>query len=174
MVTPRTVTTDNAVPMTEQRAREIVASVVDPELPVLTLAELGVVRGVRVDGGTVVVTLTPTYSGCPAMAEMRADIRHALAAAGCPDVEIHTVLSPAWTTDWITASGRRKLAEHGIAPPGPAPRGPIPLRLSPPAVACPRCGSTATETLSRFSSTACKSLHRCRACAEPFEHVKAI
>lgn len=159
-------------------ARTVAESVLDPELPVLTLADLGVLRSVEEHEGRVVVTITPTYSGCPALAEMRADLRRRLRAAGHGEVEVRTVLSPAWTTDWISADGRRKLAEHGIAPPGRVgPRtGPVPLQLSPPAgrVSCPRCGSANTTELSRFSSTACKALRRCESCLEPFEHVKEI
>jgi ring-1,2-phenylacetyl-CoA epoxidase subunit PaaD len=161
-------------------AREIAEQVLDPELPVLTLADLGVLRGVEVDErGRVVVTITPTYSGCPALDEMRSDLRARLAEAGYRDVDIRTALSPAWTTDWITAAGRQKLAEYGIAPPahvGRRPAGPVPLTLNPPAatVACPRCGSTRTEELSRFSSTACKALRRCLDCREPFEHLKEL
>jgi ring-1,2-phenylacetyl-CoA epoxidase subunit PaaD len=161
-------------------ARRIAAEVPDPELPMLTLADLGVLRGVDVDAdGAVTATLTPTYSGCPAMAEMRAAVASRLRAAGFADVRIRTVLDPPWTTDWITAEGRRKLAEAGIAPPGPAPRhtaGPVPLVLMPtrPAVRCPRCGSTDTEETARFAATACKALRRCRACLEPFEHVKEV
>lgn len=160
--------------MTAQEVAELVA---DPELPVLTLAELGVLRGVeeRADG-RVVVAITPTYSGCPALDEMRSDLRARLAEAGYADVEIRTVLAPAWTTDWISPEGRRKLAEHGIAPPGPARQGPIPLNLVPPKaiVRCPRCGSVDTTELSRFSSTACKALRRCEECREPFEHMKEL
>ncbi|MFC7897065.1 1,2-phenylacetyl-CoA epoxidase subunit PaaD [Streptomyces sp. NPDC057381] len=160
-----------------RRARHIAEQVPDPELPMLTLADLGVLRDVEVTGeGVVVASLTPTYSGCPAMAEMRADVAARLRAAGYGRVEIRTVLDPPWTSDWITESGRRKLAEHGIAPPGAAPRGPVPLVLSPtrPAVPCPRCGSRDTEETSRFAATSCKALWRCRACREPFEHVKEI
>ncbi|MGV9394276.1 1,2-phenylacetyl-CoA epoxidase subunit PaaD [Streptomyces olivaceus] len=159
------------------RARRVAERVPDPELPMLTLADLGVLRDVetRADG-TVVASLTPTYSGCPAMAEMRADVAARLRAAGYARVEIRTVLDPPWSSDWITESGRRKLAEHGIAPPGRAPRGPVPLLLSPtrPAVPCPRCGSRETEETSRFAATSCKALWRCRACREPFEYVKEI
>ncbi|WP_399881133.1 1,2-phenylacetyl-CoA epoxidase subunit PaaD [Streptomyces sp. BBFR51] len=160
-----------------RRARRVAEQVPDPELPMLTLADLGVLRDVEVGAdGTVVASLTPTYSGCPAMAEMRADVAARLRDAGYPRVEIRTVLNPPWTSDWITESGRRKLAEHGIAPPGAAPRGPVPLVLSPtrPAVACPRCGSADTEETSRFAATSCKALWRCRACREPFEYVKEI
>lgn len=146
----------------------------------VTLMDLGVLRSVesRPDG-TVVVTITPTYSGCPALATMRDDLYAALARAGFSQVEVNTVLSPAWTTDWVTEEGRRKLREHGVAPPTVRPAdfdGPIPLTLRPfrPRVACPRCGSVDTEQLSQFGSTACKALHRCHACDEPFERMKEI
>ncbi|MEW2490147.1 1,2-phenylacetyl-CoA epoxidase subunit PaaD [Streptomyces sp. NPDC048411] len=164
----------------ERRARRVAEQVPDPELPMLTLADLGVLRAVEVrPDGTVVAGLTPTYSGCPAMAEMRADVAARLRAAGFAQVEIRTVLDPPWTTDWITAEGRRKLAEAGIAPPGTAPRrtgGPVPLELSVTrrTVACPRCGSSDTEETSRFAATSCKALWRCRSCLEPFEYVKEI
>ncbi|MET9483075.1 1,2-phenylacetyl-CoA epoxidase subunit PaaD [Streptomyces sp. NPDC006638] len=167
-------------PADVRRARHIAEGVPDPELPMLTLADLGVLRDVEAGAdGTIVASLTPTYSGCPAMAEMRAGVATRLRAAGYPRVEVRTVLDPPWTTDWITPAGRRKLAEHGIAPPGPAPRhapGPVPLVLSPAraAVACPRCGSADTEETSRFGATSCKALWRCRACREPFEYVKEI
>ncbi|MFJ4366860.1 1,2-phenylacetyl-CoA epoxidase subunit PaaD [Streptomyces chartreusis] len=161
-----------------RRARHIAATVPDPELPMLTLADLGVLRDVALtEDGTVVASLTPTYSGCPAMAEMRADVAARLREAGYARVEIRTVLDPPWTSDWITPAGRRKLTEHGIAPPGPAPRGgPVALVLSPTrhAVTCPRCGSGDTEETSRFAATSCKALWRCRACREPFEYVKEI
>ncbi|MCL6735673.1 1,2-phenylacetyl-CoA epoxidase subunit PaaD [Streptomyces neyagawaensis] len=163
-----------------RRARHIAERVPDPELPMLTLADLGVLRDVEVgEDGTVVVSLTPTYSGCPAMAEMRAGVAARLTAAGFTHVRVRTVLDPPWTTEWITPSGRRTLAEHGIAPPGPAPRpssGSVPLTLSPtrPAVPCPLCGSADTQETSRFGATSCKALWRCRACREPFEYVKEI
>jgi ring-1,2-phenylacetyl-CoA epoxidase subunit PaaD len=164
---------------TPVRARQAVAAVVDPEMPMLTLDDLGVIRSVDVAGDAVTVTITPTYSGCPAMGVMRADLVHALHSAGFGDVEVRTVLSPAWSTDWITAEGRRKLAAGGIAPPGKAPvraDGPIPLQLGPTrrTANCPLCGSSDTEELSEFGATACKALRRCRTCREPFEHVKEI
>ncbi|WP_111654055.1 1,2-phenylacetyl-CoA epoxidase subunit PaaD [Actinoplanes lutulentus] len=160
-------------------AARVVGSVVDPELPMVTLAELGVVREVRQDEDTVVVTVTPTYSGCPAMESIRDDIRASLRRAGFGRVDVRTVLAPAWTTDWISESGRRKLAEAGIAPPGPAPRraaGPVPLALvaRPVAVGCPRCGSAVTEVVTPFGATACRELRRCPVCREPFEHMKEI
>jgi ring-1,2-phenylacetyl-CoA epoxidase subunit PaaD len=160
-------------------AAAVVAEVVDPEMPMLTLADLGVVRGVDVDGDAVTVTITPTYSGCPAIETMRDDIRARLADAGYARVDVRTVFSPPWSTDWISTAGRRKLAEHGIAPPdrvGPRAAGPIPLTLTAPTVVvrCPRCGSPATEELSRFGPTACTALRRCTDCREPFEHVKEI
>ncbi|MFK3981576.1 1,2-phenylacetyl-CoA epoxidase subunit PaaD [Micromonospora sp. NPDC050397] len=156
-------------------ARAAVAAVVDPEIRVVTIEELGILREVRQDPetGRVVVTITPTYTGCPAMDVIRQDIRAALAAAGHPDAEVETVYAPAWSTDWVSPSGRAKLAAAGIAPPGPAaPRsGPVPLRLT---VRCPRCDSVDTEQVSRFGSTACKALWRCRACREPFDQMKAL
>jgi ring-1,2-phenylacetyl-CoA epoxidase subunit PaaD len=164
----------------EPDPRAVAETVTDPELPLLTLADLGVLRDVRVErDGAVVVEITPTYTGCPAMGVMRADLVHALHLAGFDVVDVRTVLAPAWSTDWITEAGRRKLAEAGIAPPGPAPGrpvGPVPLELGPSrrTASCPLCGSDDTEELSEFSATACKALRRCRSCREPFEHVKEI
>ena len=166
--------------VTQVDPRAVAETVTDPELPTLTLADLGVLRDVRTErDGMVVVEITPTYSGCPAMGVMRADLLHALHEAGFADVDVRTVLSPAWSTDWISEDGRRKLATGGIAPPGKAPvrpTGPVPLQLGPSrrTSACPLCGSPDTEELSEFSSTACKALRRCRSCREPFEHVKEI
>ncbi|MET8982545.1 1,2-phenylacetyl-CoA epoxidase subunit PaaD [Streptomyces sp. NPDC004539] len=202
----------------EERLLAVAGSVPDPELPVLTLGELGVVRAVHVqDAGAVEVDLTPTYTGCPAIEAMTADIEQALRAQGVGEVTVRRVLTPAWSTDDITEEGRRKLREFGIAPPrvrGAA--GPVPVTLGPirepgnagpgvpsagPAyqavrepsagapdarprlgtpditgapVPCPLCGSPDTELLSRFSSTACKALRRCRACLEPFDHFKEL
>ena len=160
-------------------ARDVVAGVVDPEMPMLTLDDLGVIRSVEERDGGVTVTITPTYSGCPAIEVMRDDIRAGLRAAGYPRVEVRTVFAPAWSTDWISEAGRRKLAEAGIAPPGRAPHrsaGPIPLTLTAPStpVRCPRCGAAATEEFSRFGPTACTALRRCPSCREPFEHMKEI
>ena len=156
--------------------RETVAAVVDPEIRVLTIEELGVLRSVAVDDdGRVTVAVTPTYSGCPAMDVIRSDIRSALAAAGYRDVDVVTQLAPAWTTDLISQSGRAKLAAAGIAPPAgvarPGGGGPVPVALS---VRCPRCGSADTQRLSAFGSTACKALWRCRACGEPFDEIKPL
>jgi ring-1,2-phenylacetyl-CoA epoxidase subunit PaaD len=159
-------------------ARQVAASVTDPEMPMLTLEDLGVLRDVEVDDGTVVVTITPTYSGCPAMATMRDDLVHRLHDAGFADVEVRVSLHPAWSTDWITPRGRTALADHGISPPGTAARrdGPVALSLLPTrrTLACPRCGSPDVELTSEFGPTACKALYRCSSCLEPFEHVKEI
>jgi ring-1,2-phenylacetyl-CoA epoxidase subunit PaaD len=165
-------------------ALRVLEQVTDPEIPVLSIADLGILRDVRVDAdGTVHVDITPTYSGCPAMDEIRTDVAAALRRAGAQQVDVRLVLDPVWTTDWMSADGRRKLAEYGIAPPGPRPAGgPVPLDLGyrpglagtdgTPAPPCPRCGSDQVEETARFASTACKSLWRCLACREPFDHFK--
>ena len=176
-------------------AWEVAATVVDPEIPVLTIEDLGVLRDVREQDGKVTVDLTPTYSGCPAIDAMRDDVRSALTGAGYDDVEVRMVLSPAWTTDWISEAGREKLRAYGIAPPrctsGPA--GELVIQFAPKSraaradqtsasgqfdmeasIACPLCGSTNTTEISHFGSTACKSLHRCLDCMEPFDHFKNI
>jgi len=152
------------------------AEIEDPEIPAISIVDLGIVRGVRwsgdTEGGEWVVTITPTYSGCPAMDTIRADIVDTCARHGWHDVEVRTVLSPAWTTDWMTEGGKRKLREYGIAP--PEPRGanrPVLVQLS---VRCPQCGSPDTREVSRFGSTACKALHVCNTCREPFDRFKAI
>jgi ring-1,2-phenylacetyl-CoA epoxidase subunit PaaD len=160
-------------------AAAVAARVADPELPMLTLADLGILRGVDESDDGVVVTITPTYSGCPAMQTIQDDLTGALRQAGYARVEVRTVLTPAWTTDWITSAGRDKLAAAGISPPGPAPRrgaGPVPLTLTPrrQMIACPQCGNAETEEIAAFSATACRALRRCPACREPFEHVKEI
>jgi ring-1,2-phenylacetyl-CoA epoxidase subunit PaaD len=146
------------------------AKVVDPELPVLTVADLGVLRDVRIDGEIVEVVITPTYSGCPAMSVIALEIELALANAGFPKVRVRTVLSPAWTTDWMTEDGRAKLLAYGVSPPvaGSARRALFGI----PHVGCPRCASEATEMISEFGSTSCKALWRCKSCAEPFDYFK--
>ena len=157
---------------------EVAASVPDPELPFLTLADLGILREVHFDADRIVVSITPTYSGCPAMREIMQDVQRRIEAVDHRQVEVRTVLQPPWTTDWITDEGRRKLVEAGVAAPTAAPRhaGPIPLTLGVPArrVECPACGSLATEQTSAFSATACKALYRCTHCREPFEYIKEI
>jgi ring-1,2-phenylacetyl-CoA epoxidase subunit PaaD len=160
-------------------AYDVAAGTPDPELPLLTVADLGILRAVDVTADGVLVTITPTYSGCPAMREIGADLRRRLERAGFDRVTVRTRLAPAWTSDWITAEGRRKLAAAGIAPPSPAPErgGPVPLTLTfgpPESPGCPRCGSPRTRQTARFGGTACKSLHRCEACGEPFETVKSL
>jgi ring-1,2-phenylacetyl-CoA epoxidase subunit PaaD len=150
-------------------AWDLLAQVPDPELPTVSVVDLGIARSVDVDGDAVVVTITPTYSGCPAMREIEDDVRSRLAERFA-DVEVRTVLSPPWTTDWITEDGRRKLAGSGIAPPGVRM---LPLLLEGRPEACPHCGSADVEELAGFGSTACKALWRCASCREPFDYVKA-
>lgn len=154
-------------------AWSIVADVEDPELPHVTLGDLGIVREVRTDGMRAVVTLTPTYSGCPATEQIRDDVEAALRNRGFePDVSF--VMSPPWTTDWITDTGHQRLRAAGIAPPHPTSTATNHVALLDLPVECPRCGSRQTRRLSDFGSTACKAAYRCTACAEPFEHVKAL
>jgi ring-1,2-phenylacetyl-CoA epoxidase subunit PaaD len=153
-----------------QRAWNAAAQVVDPEIPVLTIADLGVLRDVSVHDGCVEVAITPTYSGCPAMNMIALEIELALSREGIARTRVRTVLSPAWTTDWMSEDGRRKLKQYGIAPPqhGSGRRA-LFGELS---VACPQCGSEDTEVLSEFGSTSCKALWRCKACREPFDYFK--
>nr|WP_246266855.1 1,2-phenylacetyl-CoA epoxidase subunit PaaD [Nonomuraea typhae] len=152
--------------MSLEEARALAAAVPDPELPVLTLGDLGIVREVRRDaGGGLEVVITPTYSGCPAMDAIREDIGKAL-----PGARVVTVLAPPWSTDWITDEGRRKLREHGLSPPRRT-DGPVALTLG---VRCPRCGSPRTRLVSRYGSTACKAMYACQECLEPFDHFKEI
>lgn len=162
-----------------KRAWAVLATVLDPEVPVLSLCELGIVREVNVHEHGVHVVLTPTYSGCPATEVIGDSVKLALDAAGLGPTRVTHLLAPAWTTDWISAEGRRKLREYGIAPPsgvGAVAGGVVPIRIvkreAP--LACPRCDSRDTECLSAFGATACKALWRCRACREPFEHFKPI
>jgi len=151
------------------RALAVLQRVTDPEIPVLTIADLGILRDVVVQGDIVDITITPTYSGCPAMNMITVEIETALARAGIRS-RIHTTLSPAWTTDWLTDAGRRKLAAFGIAPPEHTSSRRALFGEARPA--CPLCDSADTEQISEFGSTACKSLHRCRACREPFDAFK--
>jgi ring-1,2-phenylacetyl-CoA epoxidase subunit PaaD len=155
----------------EQSVWDIAATVVDPEVPVLTIEDLGVLRSVTVDGETVTVDITPTYSGCPAVDAMRDDIVSALSAAGYADVRVRQVLAPAWTTDWMSEAGRAKLEAFGIAPPLPrSAGGVVNVGLG---IRCPHCGSLHTRQLSRFGSTSCKALYVCQRCQEPFDYFKA-
>ena len=161
----------------DARAYAVAAAVPDPELPMVTVAELGILRDVHRDGDTVTATITPTYSGCPALREIGADLHRRLTAAGFREVRVATRLAPAWSSDWITDEGRRKLRAAGVAPPAPVPprTGPVPLTLgAPPPVRCPRCGSERTARTAAFGSTACTELHRCAACGEPFPSVRAL
>lgn len=153
-----------------QRAWNVAAQVVDPEIPVLTIADLGVLRDVVVSDGHVEVSITPTYSGCPAMNMIALEIGLALEREGIRQPKIRTVLSPAWTTDWMSDDGRRKLREYGIAPPETT--GGRRALFGEQHVACPQCGSSDTELLSEFGSTSCKALWRCRSCREPFDYFK--
>jgi ring-1,2-phenylacetyl-CoA epoxidase subunit PaaD len=165
----------------EQKAWALAATVCDPEIPVLTIEDLGILRQVRVfdDGGmvpAVQVTITPTYSGCPAMDAIRDDLKAVFGAAGYPSVHVELVLAPAWTTDWMTEAGKAKLQEYGIAPPsGRAAAGghsgTVRLTL---AVKCPQCSSLNTKELTRFGSTSCKALYVCRDCQEPFDYFKVL
>jgi len=160
-----------------ERAWQVLAGVADPEIPAVSVVDLGIVREIRAEGEALEVTVTPTYSGCPATQVIEASIRRALADAGFA-ATVRTSLAPAWTTDWLTEAGREKLARFGIAPPGArATDAPVPIRFvrtKPAAVACPRCGAADTECLAEFGSTACKALYRCRECGEPFDYFKPI
>lgn len=156
-----------------EKLQHIASKVNDPEIPVLSIADLGILRGVeQLEDGTVQVTITPTYSGCPAMDVITQDLHHAFEDAGYHKVDVKLVLSPAWTTDWMSEDGKRKLSEYGIAPPtGTGHRGPVTLGLS---VKCPRCHSLKTRELARFGSTACKALYTCSDCLEPFDYFKVL
>jgi len=159
------------VPTTITDAWQVAASVADPELPAVTIADLGMLRDVtEYEGSRVHVQITPTYSACPAMETIRADLVEALTTAGYLHVDVEFVLAPAWTTDWITDEGRAKLEAYGVAPPGPR-TGPVELVLG---VRCPQCGSLDTRESSRFGSTACKSLWVCQTCREPFDRFKPL
>lgn len=145
----------------------------DPEIPVLTIVDLGVVRDVQLNGENIDITITPTYSGCPAMKVMEEDIIAKLKEKGVDNVKVDLVLSPAWTTDWITEDGRQKLLEYGIAPPADEVDKSV-LFAKPPVVACPKCGSEDTRMISQFGSTACKAHYQCNSCLEPFDYFKCL
>jgi ring-1,2-phenylacetyl-CoA epoxidase subunit PaaD len=153
----------SAATLAKGEVRKIVASVVDPEIPVLTIDDLGVLRDVEVEDGSVIVTITPTYSGCPAMRQMEDDIVAVLARKGIDDVEVKTVHNPPWSTDWISEQAREKLAEFGIAPP-----------TAEQEVLCPRCAADSPTVIARFGSTACKALMVCSSCGEPFDYFKEL
>lgn len=142
---------------------DLLQNVTDPEIPVISVLDLGIVRDVIVDEDTVEVIITPTYSGCPAMLEIEREINNALKKEGVSKLKITTVLSPAWTTEWMSEEGKRKLKEYGIAPPNPT---------NPEDIQCPQCGSQNTQLVSEFGSTACKSLFKCNDCLEPFDYFK--
>lgn len=155
----------------------VLATVMDPEVPALSVCDLGIVREVRDGPDALEIVLTPTYSGCPATDVIAHDVLAAIEAAGLGPARITLQRAPAWTTDWISAQGRARMLANGIVPPAPARAdGAVPIRFLDrgPALACPRCGSADTERLSAFGSTACKALYRCRACREPFEHFKHL
>ena len=163
---------NQTTPLTVSQLHDIAGSVPDPEIPVLTLCDLGILRDVQITAdGIVEVILTPTYTGCPATAVIAADVEVALRAAGVDRLQVRTVLAPAWTTEWMSQEGKNKLRDYGIAPPGACRAKKVGLTLS---ARCPQCGSTRTREISRFGSTPCKSLWSCLACAEPFDSFKAI
>lgn len=156
----------------EARAWAVAAAVPDPEIPVVTVEDLGILRRIRVESGTVVAELTPTYSGCPAVLAIEMAVEAALRGAGF-EARVKRVMSPPWTTDWITPAGREKLRAYGIAPPAEA-SGSVRALFGETRVACPRCGSAATQKISEFGATACKAQYRCTACLEPFDYFKCI
>jgi ring-1,2-phenylacetyl-CoA epoxidase subunit PaaD len=161
--------------LTRDEVFAVLGTVMDPEVPVISVVELGIIRDAVVDGDRVTLTITPTYSGCPAMREIESDCRAALLEAGASEVIVSTVYAPAWTTDWIGPDAREKLRAYGIAPPGRAEQGgliTLTRRRAP--VVCPFCGSGDTELKSEFGSTACKAIHVCRGCGQPFDEFKAI
>ena len=159
--------------ITKEHVLSLLDRVTDPEIPVISVRELGVLRDVQVQDGKVLVTITPTYTGCPAMDVMRQDIEKELHDAGIAQVEVKQVLSPAWTTDWITEDGKRKLKAYGIGPPEKT-ADIRALKGESPIVPCPQCGSTNTVMVSAFGSTACKALWKCNDCLEPFDQFKCL
>ena len=160
-----------------EQVRAWLADVPDPEIPAVSVMDLGIVRDVRWSGEELVVAITPTYSGCPATSVIALEVEAALRARGIERLRVERRLSPPWTTDWITAEGRRRLEAYGIAPPAEQAAGPSPLDRflrKPLAIACPRCASTETQRISEFGSTPCKAQYQCRECLEPFDYFKCI
>ena len=149
--------------MDRSKIDQLLETVKDPEIPVISIKDLGILREVNIDGEHVEVVITPTYSGCPAMLEIEKEINNALKSEGINDFNIKTILSPPWTTEWMTEEGKQRLKEYGIAPPNPT---------NPEDIQCPQCGSHDTKLLSEFGSTACKSLFKCNQCLEPFDYFK--
>lgn len=169
-------TADTSHKRTEQEEAvwSLLEEVKDPEIPVLSVVDLGIVRDVSFDGGEPQITITPTYSGCPAMNMIETEIIEALKEAGYPGVDVKTALSPAWTTDWMSEAGRKKLEDYGIAPPAHATSDKRALLGEDPVLRCPHCGSTDTRKVSEFGSTACKAHYVCNSCLEPFDYFKCI
>jgi ring-1,2-phenylacetyl-CoA epoxidase subunit PaaD len=161
-----------STPNTEQ-VWQALAQVPDPEIPVVNVVEMGIVRGVRLEGGKATVTMTPTFSGCPALHAIRESLEQAVRGLGFAEVEVRTVLSPPWSTDWITPEAREKLERYGIAPPRPTSDLGL-IQLEPEPLRCPRCGSLDTAVKNTFGSTLCKSIYVCKACGEPFEGFKTV
>ena len=153
---------------------DILSSISDPEIPVLSIEDLGIIRGVGTSGSKPIITITPTYSGCPAMTMIEVEMRTALLAAGISEFEIRTILSPPWTTDWISENGLKKLEGYGIAPPQKSSNSKLSLFGTESQVKCPQCDSVNTELVSQFGSTACKAFYKCLDCKEPFDYFKCI
>ncbi len=160
--------------MTESEIRALLNEIPDPEIPVISVVELGVVRKIKSENEKVEITITPTYSGCPALKRMEDDIKEKLTAVGIKEIIIHMVYSPAWTTDWLSSETKEKLREYGIAPPEENTEDKSFLLGTPKVVTCPRCKSKNTVLISQFGSTACKALHQCKDCLEPFDYFKCI
>ena len=158
----------------ENEIMEILSSVCDPEIPVLSIEDLGIIREIDISGVKPIITITPTYSGCPAMTMIEVEMRTALLTAGISEFEIRTILTPPWTTDWISTNGLQKLEEYGIAPPQKSSNSKLSLFGKEPEVRCPQCDSIHTELVSQFGSTACKAFYKCLDCKEPFDYFKCI
>ncbi len=164
----------NKVIISSREIMDILSTVSDPEIPVLSIQDLGIIRGIDTSRSKPIITITPTYSGCPAMTMIEVEMRTALLSAGITDFEIKTILSPPWTTDWISPNGLKKLEKYGIAPPEKSTTSKLSLFGKETEVSCPQCGSMHTEIVSRFGSTACKAMYKCLDCKEPFDYFKCI